>query len=91
MSSKLHNALPESTNISLTPDTLVSLPALYYNIVEDMKKNHTNISLFELAKIKGQRDILLHALGKTSIEMTTSTSKGAHLLIYIQLCLTHSK
>jgi len=77
MSIKLHNTPPDSTNMSLTSDILVSLPTLDYNIMEDMRKACANISLFELAKIQGQRDIILHALGKTSANSTTSTSKGS--------------
>lgn len=77
MSSKIQNTLSKSMNTSLTPDISVILPALDYNIVEDMKKTHANIYLFELANIQGQQDILLHALGKISIDNTTSTSKGA--------------
>jgi len=54
----------------------MTLPTLCYNIVEDMKKNCANKSLFELAKIMGQQDIMLRAFGKTSVDRTTSTSKG---------------
>jgi len=55
----------------------VNLPTLDYNIVEDMNKTHVNVSLFELAKIQSQRDILLRALGQTSAGSAASTSKGA--------------
>lgn len=55
----------------------MSLPAVDYNIEEDMKISLADIYLFELAKIQSQRDIMLRALGKTSVDNTTSTSKGA--------------
>lgn len=61
--------------MSLTPNISVNLPALDYNIVEDMKKTCANISLLELVKTQGQWDILLRALGKTSADNTTSASK----------------
>jgi len=51
MSSKLQNTLSDNMDICSTLDTSVSLPPLDYNIVEDMKKNWVNISLFELDKI----------------------------------------
>lgn len=77
MSIGLQNTSSNNMNTSLTPDTSVILPPLDYNIVEDMKKPHTNISFFNLAKIQSQRDILLHALEQTSTESATSTNKGA--------------
>lgn len=77
MSSKLQNTPPDNTNTNLIPNTLVILPALDYKIVEDMKKTRANISLFELAKIQSERDILLRALGQTSTDSTASTNKGA--------------
>lgn len=52
MSSKLQNTSPNNMNIYSTPDTLVILPPLNNNIVDNMKKNRVNISLFELAKIQ---------------------------------------
>jgi len=51
MSSKLKNILLNNMNSSLTPDTSVSLPPVDYKIMDNMKKTHANISLFELAKI----------------------------------------
>jgi len=45
--------------------------------MDEMNKNHVNISLFDLAKIQSQWDILLHALGQTSMDNETSTRKGA--------------
>lgn len=63
-------------NIRSTPDTSVSLPPLDYNIVDDMKKNRLNINLFELAKVQSQRDSLLRAMGQTTTDNATSTSKG---------------
>lgn len=77
MSSKLKNTPPDNTNISRTPDTRVSPPPLEYNIMDDMKKTHVKFNLFKLAKIQSQRDILLCALGQTTMHNTTSTSKGA--------------
>jgi len=38
MSGKLQNTLPDSTHTHSTLDTLVSLPPMDYNIVDDMKK-----------------------------------------------------
>lgn len=76
MSSKLQNTPLDNMNTSLTSDISVILPALDYNIMEDMKKTHANISLFEFAKIQSQQDILLRTVGQTSIEIATSTSKG---------------
>jgi len=52
MSGKLQNTPPDNTNILSTPNTLVSLPPLEYDIIDDMKKTLANISLFELAKIQ---------------------------------------
>jgi len=51
MSSKLQNTRSDEKNIHSTPDILVSLPPLDYNIVDDMKKNQANIGLFELTNI----------------------------------------
>lgn len=42
-----------------------------------MNKVHANISLFELIKIMNQQDILLRALGQTSICDGTSSDKGS--------------
>ena len=68
--------IPPKTMNSVPPlDTLMSLPAIEYNIVEDMKKARANICLFELTKITNQRDILLRALGKTSTGDVTSSNK----------------
>jgi len=63
MSNKLQNTLPDNMNIYSTPNTLVSLPPLDYNIVDVMKETRANISLFELVKIQSQQDILLRTLG----------------------------
>jgi len=76
MSKKLHNTPLDNTITSVTPETSVSLPPLDYNIVDDMNKTRANISLFELYKIHIQWDILLHAVGQTTMNNTTSTSKG---------------
>lgn len=68
--------IPPKTKNSVPPlDTLMSLPAIEYNIVEDMKKAHVNISLFELTKIMNKRDIILLALGETSTGDATSSNK----------------
>jgi len=77
MRNKLQNNLLDNMNIHSTLETSVNLPHLDYNIVDDMKKTRANISLFELAKIQSQRDILLRALGQTSIDNVTTTRKGA--------------
>lgn len=77
MSSKPQNTSLENMNTSLTLDISVSLPTLDYNIMEYMKKTHANISFFELVNIQSQWDILLRALGQTSPDSATSTSKGA--------------
>ena len=50
MRKKLQNTSPDNINIRSTLDTLVSLPPLEYDIVDDMEKNLVNINLFELAK-----------------------------------------
>lgn len=42
-----------------------------------MKNTRVNISLYELTKTTGQQDILLNALGKTSIDSNTSSNKGS--------------
>lgn len=79
MGSKLQNTLPDNTNIRSTPDTSVSLPPLDYNIVDDMKKTRVNMSLFKLAKVQSQWDILVRALWQTkTTDNATSTSKGAN-------------
>ena len=77
MSRKRYKTLPDNTNVSITLNTLVSLPLLHYKILDDMKKTHVNINLFELAKIQSQRDILLCTLGQTTMDITVSTNKGA--------------
>lgn len=76
MSSKLQNTPPDNMDIRSTPDTSVRLPPMEYNIVDDMNKNQVNISLFELAEIQSERDILLRALGQITMDNTTSTNKG---------------
>lgn len=58
-------------------DTSVSLPPMEWNIVDAMKKYQVNISLFELAKIQSQWDILMCTLGQTKLGNIASTSKGA--------------
>jgi len=63
MRNKLENTLLENMNTGLTLETLVSLPPMDYNILDDMNKTHANISLFKLGKIQSLRDILMHALG----------------------------
>lgn len=68
MSNKLQNTLPNNTNIYSILDTFVSLRPLDYNIFVDMKKNYANISLFKLANIQSQRDILLHAWGQIEMD-----------------------
>lgn len=50
MRNKLQNTPLESTH-SLSSNNLVSLPALDYNIVEDMKNTCAKISLYELTKL----------------------------------------
>ena len=54
MRSKLQNTPSYNMNTHFTPDTLMSLPPLDYNIVDDMKKTRANINLFKLAKIQSQ-------------------------------------
>lgn len=71
-------AIPLETMNSIPPtDTSVSLPAIDYNNVEDMKNTHENISLLQLTKIMSQWDILLRALGETSTSQATSSNKGS--------------
>ena len=53
----------EATNQVTSPDTSTILLAVDYNIFDDMKKVHVNISMFELTKIMSEWDMLLHALG----------------------------
>lgn len=77
MSIKFQNTPPNDMNIRSTPNTSMSLPPLDYNIVDDMKKNRANISLFELARIQSQQSILLCALGQTVTDSAASASKGA--------------
>jgi len=48
---KLQNTPSDSTNIHSTPDSLMSLPPLDYNIINYIKKMQENISLFKLAKV----------------------------------------
>jgi hypothetical protein len=55
--------------------SLVFVEKIDYDIIEDMKKNRENISLYELSKRKYQRNSLLRALGiydKTSLSSTTT-------------------
>ena len=76
-SNSLQNTPSDSTNTSFPLYKSVSLPTLDYNIVEDMKKTRENISLYELTKLMGQRDIILRALGQTSIDNVASSNKGS--------------
>lgn len=75
--SKLQNTPLNGTNIHSTLDNSVSLPPLDYNTVDDMKKTRANISFFKLAKAPSQWDILLRALGQSTIDSVASISKGA--------------
>lgn len=59
MSSKDKTFPSKTMNSVPPPETSMSLPAVEYNIVEDMKKARANISLFELTKIMSQRDLIL--------------------------------
>lgn len=77
-----HNSKDKTITLETTKqvpslDTLASLLAMYYNIVDDMKKFRANTSMFKLTNITIQWDILLWALGKTSIGNTTSSDKGS--------------
>lgn len=77
MSSK-DKIIPPETMHSVPPlDTSVSLASLDYNIVEDMKKTHEKISLYELIKIMSQSDILLRVLGENYVNQATSLNKGS--------------
>lgn len=49
----------ETTNQVPSPDTSVNLPAVDYNIVDDIKKVRASIYMFEFTNIMSQRDILL--------------------------------
>lgn len=51
MSRKYKRNPLETMNSSPATNTVVSLPTLDYDIVEDIKKTHANISLYELTKI----------------------------------------
>lgn len=65
VSNKDKSSSSNKKNTSLPPNISVSLPTLDYNIVEDMKYTHTNISLYEFTNIMGQWDILLSTLSQT--------------------------
>jgi len=49
---------------------LVVLDQLDYDIVEDLKKTRANILLFELSKLKQQKNNLLRELGTYTSENT---------------------
>ena len=53
---------PSSSNPPSSSKTLVVVDSMDYNIIEDMKKNRSNISLFELSKLKHQQKLLLKEL-----------------------------
>lgn len=67
ISSKEKTNILEVTNQVTYPETLAILFAVDYNIVDDMKKIHVKISMFELTKIMIQWDILLRVLGNSTI------------------------
>jgi len=51
MSSNIQSTPSDKTNSNLTSDIFVILPALDYNIMEDMKETHAKIIFFKSAKI----------------------------------------
>lgn len=51
-----------SSHDNSVPKTLVISDKMDYDIVEDMKKTRANISLFDLRKLKQQKNTLLKAL-----------------------------
>jgi len=61
------------------PPNTSGMPATYetldYNIVEDMKKARTIISIFELTRITSQRELLVRALVQPSSSENASSSQ----------------
>lgn len=76
MSNKNKSSPLDNTNIILPLEISLTLPTLDYSIVKDMKKTCENISIYELTKLTGQRNIPLHSLGQTSINSVSSSNKG---------------
>jgi hypothetical protein len=61
-----------------TSQTLTISSNIEYDIIEDMKKTRENISLFELSKLKSQKNSLLKVLGatdKSSLPSSTIENK----------------
>ena len=48
-----------------------------YNIIENMKKSQANISLYELAKLSGQREMIVNTFMPIPSTKKTSTSSKA--------------
>lgn len=66
----------DNMNTILPPNNSVIFLTLDYKIIDDMKKTHVNISLYELTNLTSQWDILSCALGKTSTNSVSSYRKG---------------
>jgi len=53
---------PVQTDSSTPSKTLIVSNEMEYNIIEDMKKTSTNITFYELSKLKHQQKLLLKEL-----------------------------
>lgn len=53
---------PSASNPPSTSKTIVVTDSMDYNIIEDMKKTKTNITMFELSKLKHKQKLLLKEL-----------------------------
>eukprot|EP00253_Pinus_taeda_P027875 PITA_27875 len=61
----------------IPPKKFVMSPTRYYNIVEEMKKSHAHISLFELTNIVSQQDMFLRTLRQFASTNNASSQKGS--------------
>jgi len=85
--SKIKSITVKVSNQVTPLDTSTIPTTLYYNIVEDMKKIHTNISLFELTRITSLGELLFRTLKQpsSSKNVGNNTERGGESLLSSQL------
>lgn len=68
---------PKVVDKETPPNTSTVYPSLDYNIVDEMKKAHVNISLFELIEIASQQELLVCALEHYTSGNDAYSQKGS--------------
>ena len=60
------------------PSTSQPITSINYDIVEDMKKTRANISIYDLAQLTSQKNLIFKALGgtKTNVVNNNDTTPG---------------